>query len=413
MGLGLLGAVLLTTTGVAQDASGMLSSGMLGWQEDGVSDIISGTDITGYVDTAFTYNFNNSTGAAENPGRAFDTDQNEFALHGFALDFNRGTNADSMVGYHVTAIFGDDAGVVNSRSAGVFAGQDYSLTNANVSVLLPGGAGPLAGTTMTIGRFESGLGGESIHSNANDNFSRSFLFGLAVPLTHTGVVFERSLMKEGDSDTLTGRIGWVNGWDNVDDNNDSGTALFGADWKASDSVDVDADIVWGAEGAGDTAHQTTLVDVVATLSAPEDLAQSMEILRKMKLQLNAVWGGADADAGDHSQWYGFSTVLRYDFDMPVLGGDGNDIGRFFLAVRGEWMEDPDGARTGAALAANDHAQLYGLTGTLGFKPAKALLIRLEIRYDHASLEGSGGVKAYDDGAREHQTTVGLNVVANL
>ena len=48
----------LSRVAVAQDASSLLSSGMLGWQDNAVSDLISGTDITGYIDTSYTFNFN-------------------------------------------------------------------------------------------------------------------------------------------------------------------------------------------------------------------------------------------------------------------------------------------------------------------------------------------------------------------
>jgi hypothetical protein len=437
LGLGLLSAALLTTTVAAQDASNMLSSGMLGWQ----SDIITGTDITGYVDTAYTFNFNSNgnrgggaaigAGGVENPGRFFDTRHNELALQGFALDFNRGTSADSMFGYHVTAIFGDDASALNLNAADVFGGEDYSLTNANVQIQLADSAGPLEGTVLTVGRFETTIGAESIHSNQNDNFSRSFLFGLATPFTHTGVIAQKTLMQSGDSDLLTGRVGWVNGWDTINDVNNSGTLMFGGDLTPTDYLTLDVDATWGAEqgdtGAGGAAHvnsdKRTLVDAVATLSAPEDMAQNgMEFLRQLKLQLNMVWGGEEGvgdtiggPAGNYTSWYGLAATLRYDFDLPVLGGDGNEIGRWFLAVRGEFMEDPDGTRTSAALAVNDHARLYGLTGTLGFRPAKIMLIRFELRYDNAmlNLQGAPSPHAFADGTRDHQTTAAINIVANL
>jgi hypothetical protein len=442
LGLGLLSAALLTTPVVAQDATGMLSSGMLGWQESGVSDIISGTDITGYVDTAYTFNFNSNgnraaganvitPGGVENPGRVFDTRSNELALQGFALDFNRGTSSESTFGYHVTAIFGDDASVVNSVAGDVFAGEDYSLTNANVQVHLGESAGPLNGTVLTVGRFESAIGAERIHSNANDNFSRSFLFGLAIPLTHTGVMAQRTLMQSGDSDLLTGRIGWVNGWNSINDVNNSGSLMFGGDLTPTDFLTIDIDAIWGAEqndtGNAGASHvnsdKLTLVDVVATLSAPEDMAQNgMEFLRQLKLQLNLVWGGEEGvggmiggPTGAYMSWYGIAGVLRYDFDLPILGGDGNDIGRWFLAVRGEWMEDPDGYRTSGALAVNDHARIYEVTGTVGFRASKMILIRFEVRYDHALLDlaGNPSPHAFADGTRDHQTTAAINIIANL
>ena len=166
------------------------------------------------------------------------------------------------------------------------------------------------------------------------------------------------------------------------------------------------------EQAGSVSNKRTLVDLVATLNAPEDMAQGgMEYLKNVSLQFNTVWGQEQGVGGQTVDWYGFSAGMKYDFDLPVLGGDGNDVGRWFLALRGEWFEDPDGARTGGGL---DHANMWGVTGTLGFRPAKVLLIRLEMRHDHGQASAGGGsVQQFSDGGRNAQTTVGLNVVANL
>ena len=443
--IGTLGLAMVFASSLAlaqdaqvRDAGTMLSPGMLGWDHhgSGVSQFISGTDITGHVDTGFTFNFNNSNASnsatgttVENPGRIFDQRHNEWMLNSFMLDFNRGTTADSIFGYHVTMMMGDDARSTNAASPtadDVFGDQDFTLSNANIQIQLPDSAGPLSGAVVTVGRFETTIGAETLHSPQNDNYSRSYLFGLAIPFTHTGVPVSKSgIVSSGDSDVVNARLGWVNGWDSINDNNNSGTLLAGGDLNPTDFFSLDLDAAFGAEQSegtsGANSDKRTVVDLVATLGAPDDVASGgAEFLRRLKLLLNVTWGGEEGvgagAAEEWATWYGFAAILRYDFDLPILGSDGSNDGRWFLALRGEWMEDPDGSRIGPGVAfpANDHAQVWGVTGTLGFRPADLLLIRLEVRHDHGETKQLGvNSKPFADGSRNSQTTVALNVVANL
>ena len=53
----------------------------------------------------------------------------------------------------------------------------------------------------------------------NDNATRSFSFGYAIPFTHTGLKAAYAF-----SDQLTAMLMLVNGWDNAKDNNSSKSA---------------------------------------------------------------------------------------------------------------------------------------------------------------------------------------------
>jgi hypothetical protein len=79
-----------------------------------------------------------------------------------------------------------------NHSLGIFRGTNdtfpfrnthkYDLQEAYVSFLLPLGDGLI----VKGGKFVTLLGYEVIESPNNLNFSRGYLFALAIPLTHTG-----------------------------------------------------------------------------------------------------------------------------------------------------------------------------------------------------------------------------------
>ena len=73
---------------------------------------------------------------------------------------------------------------------------------------------------VKVGKFVTLLGYEVIESPSNLNYSRGYLFGLAIPLTTTG-----GLVSYSFSDQLSAQAGLVLGWDrsNTDNVGPSGT----------------------------------------------------------------------------------------------------------------------------------------------------------------------------------------------
>ena len=60
----------------------------------------------------------------------------------------------------------------------------FDLQEAYISARVPIGEGPV----IKVGKFVTLLGSEVIESPSNLNYSRGYLFTLAIPLTHTGVL---------------------------------------------------------------------------------------------------------------------------------------------------------------------------------------------------------------------------------
>src|SRR5262249_46734740 len=75
-----------------------------------------------------------------------------------------------------------------------------------------------SGLRIDVGKFVTHHGYEVIegYDGWNDNATHSFLFGFAIPFTHTG-----ARATYGFSKRLTGMLMVVNGWDVAEDNNRS------------------------------------------------------------------------------------------------------------------------------------------------------------------------------------------------
>src|SRR5262249_56129150 len=89
--------------------------------------------------------------------------------------------------------------------------------------------GPGKGLSSKGGKSVTLLGAEVIEPWANYNYSRSFLFGFAIPFTNTGVLATYPIF-----DTLSVSFGGVVGWDNVADNNNSPSFMGNVTWTAPD-----------------------------------------------------------------------------------------------------------------------------------------------------------------------------------
>src|SRR5674476_1529148 len=91
-------------------------------------------------------------------------------------------------------------------------GQDVDLQQAFVSWIAPVGSG----LRLDAGKFVTHFAYEVIdgYDGYNDNATRSFLFGFAIPYAHTGLNASYTF-----SDQIAGMVMLVNGWDNAKDNN--------------------------------------------------------------------------------------------------------------------------------------------------------------------------------------------------
>ncbi|MEE8241184.1 MAG: outer membrane beta-barrel protein, partial [Nitrospirales bacterium] len=145
--------------------------------EDGtLATSTSGMKISGFVDVSYTHNFNNPSDR-ENPGRIFDTKDDDFTLHQTQLFFERAAVAGSdplgRAGFGLRLVYGRDAEVMDPSAGDTkdqFAFEEAYLTYAVNDKL-----------QAKVGKYVTLLGAEVIDNTGNFNISRSFLFGHAIP----------------------------------------------------------------------------------------------------------------------------------------------------------------------------------------------------------------------------------------
>src|SRR5882724_11676535 len=134
----------------------------------------SGITATGYVEAGAEY-------ISTIPSyRVFDVEHSAFSLHQAAL--NLGYQPTEGFGAFVNITMGNDAQLIHSAGSNVLGsdGSSFDVTQAFVQYA----GGPV---TVIAGKYVTLAGAEVINSTADTNFSRSLLFGFAIPFGHTGV----------------------------------------------------------------------------------------------------------------------------------------------------------------------------------------------------------------------------------
>lgn len=303
--------------------------------------------INAFASAAYTYNFNRPP-TATNALRVFDFEHGSATIDVAELVIQRAVAQPRDTGFRVDIVAGSAIPRVSAAS-GLFrdsAGTagDVDLQQAFASYIAPVGRG----LRFDAGKFTSPAGAEVIegYDGFGDHYSRSFLFGFAVPFTHTGIRIGYPF-----SDRISATLFGINGWDVVRDNNK--TKSFGAQLTLLPATDftISATYLGGGERTDDVRPLRHLGDLVVVWKPSQRLALAANLDY-------AVDGG--------QRWYGGAGYVRLD---PASGVS--------VAVRGETFSDPDGARTGVS------QNLWETTLTMAFALARGFTFRIELRYDHS------------------------------
>lgn len=349
-------AVIVVTTTLGSGAwaaqekkptEGSLAERVKALEESPLFKFFQQAEISGFVAT--TYNFNvNDPDSRTNRIRVFDGQANQFTFNNAELSLMKETTTESPLGFGLVLNVGDDAEVITSAG---FANDEFELQQGFVIYRAPLGSG----IDLKLGKWATLIGAEVIESVDNFNISRSFLFGFAIPFTHTGLLASYS-----PTDTVGLSAGVVNGWDNVDDNNDAKSLIGQVNVSPTETLSLALNGIWGAEQDNDTSAKRYVLDAVITWTP---LPQWTVVLNGDLGSEEEVIGTQDAD------WYGVAAVVNYDVTE-----------KWGIALRGEYFRDEKGVRT----ETNVGTDLYEVTGTLHYKIADHLLARLEYRYDFAA-----------------------------
>jgi hypothetical protein len=315
---------------------------------------IWGFDLTGHVDVGYQYLSGSGKFVSGANDRVFDFKHDSAYFH--ALDLTFTNTPENGWGGLVDVTIGKDADTIAaygtiSKSKGPANGAHHYVDPTQFYVYY--GAGPL---NIIAGKYVTNAGAEVIKCDGDTNYSRSILFGYAIPFTHTGA---RATYKV--SDTLTVLGGVNEGWDTLDNVNHGATAELGGTYAPSKTVSITASYYGGKQlvsyyPKSDANGTRNLFDIVGTFNATDQLT----------FILNYDYGdqkNAAADGGK-AKWQGIAGYANYLI---------NDQWR--VSLRGEWFDDRDGYRTGVIQKWKE------ATLTLAYLPTKEWEIRGEVRAD--------------------------------
>lgn len=280
---------------------------------------------------------------------------------------------------------GTDADIIQSYP-GAF--NSFDVTQAYLAY-------QLGHLSIQGGKFETLAGAEVIEYPGNLNFSRSILFGFAIPFTHTGGRLTYAVTPH-----LNVIAGANAGWDEVRSINGRQTAEYGFAFNPSSAVSLTAQGYTGFEQLSNyvngynpyvsgtpnqtavltafgaipptvippcidgtprcTQGQRTLIDTVATVHPTG--ATTVTLNYDRGLQHNAALG--DADGAGTAGWSGLAGYVGYNFTPKVS-----------FAARYEGFHDTDGYRTGFVQFWRE------ATGTISYNLTSALQLRGEYRHD--------------------------------
>jgi hypothetical protein len=333
--------------------------------------------LNGLLSTTFSYNFNRPP-SGSNQFRVFDFDDDTFKVDVIELSVQTPVAKAGDAGFRVDAEAGQSIPRV-SAAYGLFRdssgrAQDFDLKQAYVSYVAPLGRG----LRLDAGKFVTAAGYEVIegYDGYNDNVTRSFLFGYAIPFTHTGVKATYPF-----SDSLSALLMVVNGWDDARDNNRSKSVGAQVSYAPNAALSVSLFGMTGPEGSDDDSHSRTLFDLVTVWHATGQVT----------LGLNGDYGSEDGAVveGKTATWRGAALYVKVR-----LGG------RSSLALRVERFDDVDGARTGVA------QRLSEITLTPEVHPTDHLVVRTDLRLDRSDRS----VFEKANGTSRRQATICANVI---
>jgi hypothetical protein len=334
--------------------------------EPSVAATPSPIEISGFVDTYYSYNFNRS--GADTQLRNFDTKHNQLSLNLIEVALEQKPTTGSRLGFRADLNFGPVTDMVHAFEPG---GADVfkAFEQAYVSVLAPMGKG----LQIDVGKFVTPHGAEVIEAKDNWNYSRSLLFALAIPYYHVGL---RAALPVSDKVTFSAFA--VNGWNNGVDNNSGKTFGLSAAIKPASRLSIVQNVMTGAEQADDNGDRRFLSDTTVTFNVTPALS----------LMANYDYG-RDTVGGATVKWQGIASYARVQV---------NDW--WAVSPRFEWFQDGDGFATGAAQTVKE------ITLTSEQKIGGALLTRVEYRRDFSDVP----FFASRTGLAKSQTTVTVGLV---
>lgn len=337
----------------------------------------TGISINGYIDASYTYLSGTGTFTSGTANRVFDTERRSFNLN--ALDLTLSALPPEGFGGLVNLTAGSDATVITSAGT---TNDEFDVTQAY-------GHYAQGGWMLIGGKYVTVAGAEVIKSPANANFSRSILFGYAIPFTHTGVRVYYT--PGGNAVAPDGKWTFIagvnNGWDVLRESVpgvEGKTVELGVNGSLTKHIALAAVYYTGNEpgATGAPAGTRELLDIVATFKVTDAL--NFVLNYDTAKQEDAIAAGTEA------KWNGLAAYVNYKISEP-----------WRVSLRTELFDDQNGFRTGVTQKWKEY------TLTLAHTPAKEVEWRAEVRYDRSN---QASFNQPDGTTKKSQYSLGLEAI---
>ena len=343
-----------------------------------------------FLNAASSLQFTNGVNA-----RVFDTEVNTPNFQN--LELIGALNAGNLTG-KLDFSFGNDANVIYSY--GQNGSNSFNITQAYLAYAF----GPLS---LQVGKYDTLAGAEVISSALDYEYSRSILFGYAVPFTHTGARLTYTVNPK-----ISVIAGVNEGWDVLNMANRAPTFEGGLAINPSPALSLTAQTYNGKTETGYFPQtgiygNRTLYDVVGTVKLTPSLtlvgnydngnqknALLLDSTGSVILVPNGGTGGGPLYIPDYgtAKWNGVAGYLNYAISSL-----------FGVTVRGETFGDQGGYRTGF-----DQNWREG-TVTLQYNPGP-FVFRVEYRDDGSDHPVFTTASGY---GRSSLSTIGLESIVKF
>jgi len=405
----------------------------------GMSSFLDTIEIGGWVAGSYFYNWQGAKGRNQpgfnagdglgapgplTPSAAFGVtrpfaypyhpDDNTFSLDQFWMEIERAVSEENRAGFRADLVYGKTGGILSGNANDFQSGtsNDFNLYQAYVQYLAPVGNG----IHFKAGKFQTLIGAEVVPTAYNYNITRGNVFNLLQPINHTGIIagtsfgpidmnlgFANETFSNTDTDTNRNKavMGSIGGSGEV-----FGWQLAGIYGDAATSSVTPAGCA-GAAAAGiaPVCNRPVRADDNEWVA---DLLLSFSPLERFEMYVNATYrdtenGSVPFPVTGNVPIAGVTTASVDDTEAwgVAVAGRFAVTERLGIALRGEYVDIDDwlpgqlgggfqprigGAAPAPGQFANSAADLemWGITGTVDYKLAENLTVKVEARYDDIS-----------------------------
>ncbi len=379
----LMGAMLVAPNTFAATAEDIQSR---------AKEFFSKSEIHAFAEGGYIFN---TTSDKANPIGVLQKDDNDFSANG-EIVFENGVEELWDVGFRTDLHFGTDIADAIA-SSGSDSSDDFEFEQLYLEAIVPFFDKEVK---LTLGKFITHIGWELIpgYDAVNDNISRSITFGFGIPFTHTGLKATYTISENAEF-SLMG----VNGWDNIDDNNDGKSIGAQLIWSPCDKLTVYANGIGGPEQDDEDSEWRYVANLILEYAASD----------KLTVVLNGIYGHEE-DVDSTVTTAAIVPVTVGGVTVPTIGTTsvttesnadwGSIVGYIRYQINDKWacitraegFWDNDGARTGV------DQDLFEITKTIEYAINDDARVRLEGRYDHSNED------FFDGGKDDDQFIVALN-----